>query len=488
METINIKPDADDFSSLLERLSNGEILVPTFQREFVWDNSMIRDLFDSILRGYPVGSLIFWKPSDEKFKVVDKIGGIKVKTHSSNALYVLDGRQRLTALMSVLNPGGCNFQKFYLNLKEDTVEYSRRPRVGHNYISLGDLYNTYAIIDYLDGLRESGLSAEIQKEYADKVKKYNRILMTYRLGFVTIKGGTIKEAVEVFSRLNSSGVSISPDYMLQALAYDSETDFRLASKITEIIDSLERYNFSTIKRDIVFNCLYNYADVPFIDGKISKLLDFGKGLPDICKRLETDLNRAVDFLYEKCHVIDYKLLPYSYQINMLADFFRLNPDPGEKEFAELKKWFFYTSYTGYFTSHSLAEIREDIFQIRAFALGKRSQIIKYEPITELDAPDNLYLNSVRVKSYVINVLTGEEIDGDSELVVKKIFPDQVKGIENCVIATDKAEATSEIIKLKDNGLTVDQLPARKIKLLNDEIDRLSILLGDNIVSRNLKFN
>ena len=78
METVSIKPDAEDFSSLLERLSEGEILIPTFQREFVWENSMIRDLFDSILRGYPVGSLIFWKPAEEKFNVVDNIRGVKV--------------------------------------------------------------------------------------------------------------------------------------------------------------------------------------------------------------------------------------------------------------------------------------------------------------------------------------------------------------------------------------------------------------------------
>ena len=41
METVSIKPDAEDFSSLLERLSEGEILIPTFQREFVWEDYMI---------------------------------------------------------------------------------------------------------------------------------------------------------------------------------------------------------------------------------------------------------------------------------------------------------------------------------------------------------------------------------------------------------------------------------------------------------------
>ena len=136
METVSIKPDAEDFSSLLERLSEGEILIPTFQREFVWENSMIRDLFDSILRGYPVGSLIFWKPAEEKFNVVDNIGGVKVDTQSDTSSYVLDGRQRLTALMSVLNAKGCNFNKFFLNLKDDTVEYSSRPRKGYDYIHI----------------------------------------------------------------------------------------------------------------------------------------------------------------------------------------------------------------------------------------------------------------------------------------------------------------------------------------------------------------
>ena len=481
METVSIKPDAEDFSSLLERLSEGEILIPTFQREFVWENSMIRDLFDSILRGYPVGSLIFWKPAEEKFNVVDNIGGVKVDTQSDTSSYVLDGRQRLTALMSVLNAKGCNFNKFFLNLKDDTVEYSSRPRKGYDYIRIGDLFNTFAIIDYLDELRDANLNSETQKTYAEKVKKYNRILMTYRLGFVTIKGGTIKEAVEVFSRLNSSGVSISPDYMLQALAYDSKTDFRLASRLSEIIANLDRYNFSGIKRDVVFNCLYNYADVPFIDGKISQLLDFGESLVDVCLCLESDLTKAVKFLYKHCHVIDYQLLPYSNQIIMLSDFFRINPSPEVKELDELKRWFFYTSYTGYFTSHSLTEIREDIYQLRRFAKRQTDGIIDYEPLPGLACPENLHLNSVRVKSYILSVLSTIDVGDNAELVIKKIFPDEGKTTENCVITTNKAEATEKAETLRKH-LSVNNLQTRREILLKEENSRIATILGAEIVT------
>lgn len=475
METINIKPDADDITGLLERLREGELLVPKFQREFIWDKTDIRDLFDSILKGYPVGSLIFWKPADEKFKVYDEIGGIRIVNKNPPALYVLDGRQRLTALISVLQPGGENYDKFFLNLEEDMVEYSHYPRKDSRYISLANLFNTYSIIDYLDNLRESGLPADKQKEYSEKVKEYNRVLLKFKLGYVILRGGTIKEAVEVFSRLNSKGVGISPDYMLQALAYDSENDFRLASRISEIISRLERYNFGNLKRDIVFNCLFNYTDVPFIDGKISHLLDLGVHLPEIVDRLREDLDRAVRFLFMDCHVIEYRLLPYSYQLIMVCDFFRVNSAPSAEALAQLKRWFFYTTFAGYFTSHSLAEVRTDIARFREFARGETDSPIDYAPIGFQGLPASLNLSGVKAKGFVLSMLMKKEVTLDSELVIRKILPKESKTPANCIIATGRKEAESLVADFMEEGFSPTDIPTRNQSLENmfsREVDSL----------------
>ncbi|HBF69268.1 MAG TPA: hypothetical protein DDW32_01810, partial [Thermotoga sp.] len=46
---------------LLESIDSGEIGLPDIQRPFVWDTTRVRDLFDSMYRGYPIGTLLFWE-------------------------------------------------------------------------------------------------------------------------------------------------------------------------------------------------------------------------------------------------------------------------------------------------------------------------------------------------------------------------------------------------------------------------------------------
>ncbi|WP_366932576.1 DUF262 domain-containing protein [Thermotoga sp.] len=46
---------------MLEDIAIGEIGLPDIQRPFVWDTTRVRDLFDSMHRGYPIGTLLFWE-------------------------------------------------------------------------------------------------------------------------------------------------------------------------------------------------------------------------------------------------------------------------------------------------------------------------------------------------------------------------------------------------------------------------------------------
>ena len=59
-ETVFTKVDYD-VASLIKYIELGEIGLPDLQRPFVWKNAKVRDLFDSMYRGYPVGSLLFWQ-------------------------------------------------------------------------------------------------------------------------------------------------------------------------------------------------------------------------------------------------------------------------------------------------------------------------------------------------------------------------------------------------------------------------------------------
>ena len=81
---------AEPVRSLLAKIENKEIVLPEFQREFTWKRGQSRDLIDSLLKGYPIGSLLLWKtgnvPALKNMPDFQPDGRVEV---------LLDGQQRI---------------------------------------------------------------------------------------------------------------------------------------------------------------------------------------------------------------------------------------------------------------------------------------------------------------------------------------------------------------------------------------------------------
>jgi uncharacterized protein with ParB-like and HNH nuclease domain len=87
-----------NLGSLVEFIRLGQIGLPDIQRPFVWPNAKIRDLFDSMYRGYPVGYLLFWQNGfADDSRTIGTDGKQKVPD-----LLIVDGQQRLTSLYAVI--------------------------------------------------------------------------------------------------------------------------------------------------------------------------------------------------------------------------------------------------------------------------------------------------------------------------------------------------------------------------------------------------
>ena len=79
--------------TLLAWVKSGEIAIPEIQRPFVWDATKVRNLLDSLYRGYPVGYLIAWRNPSVRLKDGSRSSGKRI---------LIDGQQRVTALMAAL--------------------------------------------------------------------------------------------------------------------------------------------------------------------------------------------------------------------------------------------------------------------------------------------------------------------------------------------------------------------------------------------------
>ena len=75
--------------NIISSIKEGEIAIPEIQRPFVWDGSKVRDLMDSLYKGFPVGYIIVWKNPDIRLKNGKVSSGKKI---------LIDGQQRITAI------------------------------------------------------------------------------------------------------------------------------------------------------------------------------------------------------------------------------------------------------------------------------------------------------------------------------------------------------------------------------------------------------
>ncbi len=117
-ETVFTKVDYD-MGTLVKYIGLGEIGLPDIQRPFVWKNAKVRDLFDSMYKGYPVGYLLFWQNA-----LTDTTRAIGTdKKQKPPRLVIVDGQQRLTSLYAVIK----NIPVFRENFESEQIQIAFNP-------------------------------------------------------------------------------------------------------------------------------------------------------------------------------------------------------------------------------------------------------------------------------------------------------------------------------------------------------------------------
>src|ERR1700689_91323 len=99
-----LQPDNHNkkYEALFVEIDTGQIKLPMFQREFVWDKEQSSKLIDSILKGFPIGTFIFWKTREE-LRSYKEVGNHKLPEMPKGdyVQYILDGQQRVTSLYAI---------------------------------------------------------------------------------------------------------------------------------------------------------------------------------------------------------------------------------------------------------------------------------------------------------------------------------------------------------------------------------------------------
>jgi hypothetical protein len=228
-KTVFTKVDYD-VSSLVQYIKLGEIGLPDIQRPFVWKNTKVRDLFDSMYKGYPVGYFLFWRNALEEPK--RSIG--TDEKQKPPRLVIVDGQQRLTSLYAVINNTAVlreNFESEHIRIAfnplEEKFEVSDAAIVrDKSFIpDISILWNNksdlFEVVDsYLNGLQST---RDITQDEVKKVRQAISSLQnlkSFPLTALELASDIDEEAVsDVFVRINSKGTPLNQaDFILTLMS------------------------------------------------------------------------------------------------------------------------------------------------------------------------------------------------------------------------------------------------------------------------------
>ena len=199
---------------LISKIDLGEIALPDLQRPFIWKNKAVRDLFDSLYLGYPVGFFLFWETSGA---VSSRSIGDSDRQRGPKLL-VVDGQQRLTSLYAIIKGAEVvrnNFEKGTIEISFDPISekfdvsnaatlrsHSSIPSISKLWSNGADVYEIAEA--YTETLREV---REVSKDEARSIRanllRVFNIMSTPFIALELSSENDVEEVAEVFVRVNS---------------------------------------------------------------------------------------------------------------------------------------------------------------------------------------------------------------------------------------------------------------------------------------------
>lgn len=347
-----------EIGDLVRLAWSGQIRVPHFQRDFRWESQDVLRLFDSIAKGYPIGSLLFAvreQQAPEEFT----LGRLRLSAPPrDDALWVVDGQQRLISLSNALSEEGHPYGPFtvyYDIVAREFVGGSRTPGPGH--IPLPVLFDVGKLLTWW---AVEGVGAA--KTLADAVL-VSDLIQRFQVPAYVVRQDDRQILTEIFDRLNSSGRSLHRAEIFSALyAGDAQSgeDGLTLEEISEHVAA--RTGFGSIDVDTVlaavlarrgpdvrrdFRDEFSAAEAAEAAEVTAMPQEFpGEDPLTAFEQGEEALVRAADFLIREAGLPHISLLPYRALLVSLSRFFAHFPEPRPNSLRLLRRLFWRLSLGG----------------------------------------------------------------------------------------------------------------------------------------------
>lgn len=378
-------------AEVMQDISTNKYVLPSIQREYVWDTEQIETLFDSLMQDYPIGAFLFWEIDKSRLLDYDFYEFLrnyheKTGTHnkkvdlkgSDGVTAVLDGQQRLTSIYIGLkgsyayrlkykqkkNDNAYPTRYLYLNLLEDAKDesnkYDFRFLTDDEYKGMTEGY-WYKVGDILtmtqpgetsqyvlDHIAFAGEYTKEQTMHANNTlqKLYNVVHTDKTLSYYKEKSVELDKVLNIFIRVNSGGTVLTYSDLLLSIASAQWENHDAREEITEFVEEVNAIGGGfRINKDFVLKTalvLTDFTDIAFKVDNFNKpnMMKIEANWDNIKRAIKQSVNLVSSFGYSgETLSSNNALIPIAYYlltIGMPENFVESGTTRDNK--AKIKKW------------------------------------------------------------------------------------------------------------------------------------------------------
>lgn len=365
-------------ATVLAEVKSGDLVVPKFQRPFVWNDDRRLSLLDSIVQGMPIGSLMVWRTNRRDLDTYKQVGGIQlpgVRKGDEKVNYLMDGHQRISTLFGALYSGvresipddDTRWPLYYELSSKDRPAFRVPPNRGpvpEFWLPIDILLDGDKLFDFTQKLRQTD-----RRDLAKEAESLANIFRDYIIPIVPLVTEELDIVTDAFVRINSQGKGMTEAHMLRALTHlktsDTDDHFR------RVRSRLEPLGWASIDDQVLVNILKAMLGLDVYASSV-------RGVHERLQEDPTPLNALVGAVEEAVETLNTigvcgpAMLPYVYQLvtlTVLAARFpgRLHEVP---MLDRLRRWFWITTYTEHFTGITGNRIRDGIEELASDGVDK----------------------------------------------------------------------------------------------------------------------
>lgn len=352
--------------SVIDRLLDGTIRIPGFQRKFVWPPQRAALLMDSIYKRYPVGSILLWRTS-ARLRRENKLGTFELPPPDKDypVDYVLDGQQRLTAVFTAFqrtlansSPDPEMWLPIYYDF--DAVDDAQDSR----FVALPDADvedgRHFPLSAFLEPVEFSLITRELPDEKHREIATVQQRFLSLLIPVQTFEAEDRTSVAIVFERVNRMGIPLDTYQLLTAWTWSE--DFNLQQRFSDLSEEFADFGFEDVGEDsdLMMRCT---AAVLMNEPSPSALVKVnGARVRDDFPKVEAAIRRSIDFLRQNFHVRHLKFLPYASMLVPLAAFFseRQGRPVTDLQRGNLVQWFWRCAFSHRYSGNPQRNIKHDI--------------------------------------------------------------------------------------------------------------------------------